>query len=178
MRLAAEVNREFGRCDILVNNAGVFPNQPIEAMSFEDWRRVLAINLDVMFLTAQSFVPGMKASGWGCIVNMASNTFATPVTGFVHYVASKGGVIGFTRALASELGPHGVTVNAIAPSLTRTPGTLGPGGQPADRFAMVRTCRPSSAARSPTIWWVRSPSSPPTTRRSSPARRSTSTAGG
>ncbi len=149
VRLAAEVNREFGRCDILVNNAGVFPNQPFEAMSFEDWRRVLAINLDAMFLTAQSFVPGMKASGWGRIVNMASNTFATPVTGFVHYVASKGGVIGFTRALASELGPHGVTVNAIAPSLTRTPGTLGPGGQPADRFAMVRNLQAIKRSEEP-----------------------------
>jgi (S)-1-phenylethanol dehydrogenase len=148
-RLADEVAREFGRCDILVNNAGVFPNQPFEAISFADWRRVLSINLDAMFLTAQAFVPGMRARGWGRIVNMASNTFATPVTNFVHYVASKGGVIGFTRALASELGPHGVTVNAIAPSLTRTPGTLSAGGQPAERFDMVKNLQAIKRSEEP-----------------------------
>ena len=67
----------------------------------------------------------MKQRGWGRIVNMASSTFFTGASGFSHYVASKGGMIGFTRALATELGPHGITVNAIAPALTRTPGAHG-----------------------------------------------------
>ena len=66
----------------------------------------------------------MKRRGWGRIVSMASSTLGSVVTGFVHYVSSKGGIVGFTRALASELGPHGITVNAISPGLTRTPGTL------------------------------------------------------
>jgi NAD(P)-dependent dehydrogenase (short-subunit alcohol dehydrogenase family) len=66
----------------------------------------------------------MKQRQWGRIVNMASSTLGSVVTGFVHYVSSKGGIVGFTRALASELGPHGITVNAIAPGLTRSPGTL------------------------------------------------------
>jgi 3-oxoacyl-[acyl-carrier protein] reductase/(S)-1-phenylethanol dehydrogenase len=66
----------------------------------------------------------MKARKWGRIVSMASSTLGSVVTGFVHYVTSKGGIVGFTRALASELGAHGITVNAISPGLTRTPGTL------------------------------------------------------
>jgi NAD(P)-dependent dehydrogenase (short-subunit alcohol dehydrogenase family) len=122
--LRSEVERRFGRCDILVNNAGIYPVRPFEQMTFADWRRVMALNLDAAFLTASAFVPGMKAGGWGRIVNMSSSTFPTVVPNYVHYIASKGGIVGFTRALATDLGPHGITVNAISPSLTRTPGTL------------------------------------------------------
>ena len=85
---------------------------------------MLSINLDSVFLVSAAFVPGMKQRGWGRVVNMASSTLGCVVTGFVHYMSSKGGIVGFTRALASELGPYGITVNAIAPGLTRSPGTL------------------------------------------------------
>jgi NAD(P)-dependent dehydrogenase (short-subunit alcohol dehydrogenase family) len=122
--LAGEVAGRFGRCDILVNCAGIFPNQAFAKMTFADWRRVQAINLDSVFLMCAAFVPGMRERKWGRIVNMASSTLGSVVTGFVHYMASKAGIVGITRALASELGSDGITVNAISPGLTRSPGTL------------------------------------------------------
>lgn len=123
-KLAEDVERTFGRCDILVNNAGIYPRREFLDMSFEDWRKVMSINLDAAFLTCKAFVPGMKERGWGRIVNMSSSTFGTVVPNYAHYIASKGGIVGFTRALATDMGPFGITVNAIAPSLTRSPGTL------------------------------------------------------
>lgn len=123
--LAAEVTARFGRCDILINCAGIYPRQPFAEMTFADWRRMQAINLDSVFLMCAAFVPGMRTRKWGRIVNMASASLGTVVSGFVHYVASKGGVVGFTRGLATELGEDGITVNAISPGLTRSPGTIG-----------------------------------------------------
>lgn len=123
--LAGRVEAEFGRCDILVNNAGVMPMGPFEQVDFAAWRRVQSINLDGMFLTCRAFLPGMAARKWGRVVNQASNSFGLVVTAFSSYVSSKGGVIGLTRGLAGEYGPHGVTVNAIAPGLTKTRTVLG-----------------------------------------------------
>jgi NAD(P)-dependent dehydrogenase (short-subunit alcohol dehydrogenase family) len=122
--LAKQVKKQFGRADIVVNCAGVFPQKAFTDMTFADWRKVISTNLDSTFLVSSAFVPGMIERKWGRIVNMASSTLGSVTTGFAHYVASKGGIVGFTRALASDLAAHGITVNAISPGLTRSPGTL------------------------------------------------------
>jgi NAD(P)-dependent dehydrogenase (short-subunit alcohol dehydrogenase family) len=124
-KLAAETDRAFGRCDILINNAGIYPIQPFDTLTFADWKRVMSLNLDAVFLMSKAFVPGMKQRGWGRVINMSSSTFNMVASGYTHYIASKGGVVGFTRALATEMANHGVTVNAVSPSITRTPGTEG-----------------------------------------------------
>jgi len=112
-----------GGADILVLNAGIQPFIPFDRMTFEQWRRVMSVNVDSLFHLCQAFLPGMRARGWGRVVAMSSNTYHLGIPGVAHYVASKGAVQGFVRSLAGEIGVDGVTINAIAPGLTRTPGT-------------------------------------------------------
>ncbi|GGF38083.1 SDR family NAD(P)-dependent oxidoreductase [Subtercola lobariae] len=123
-QLRGDVLATLGRCDVLVNNAGVYPFQLWDEIEYADWRQLISVNLDSMFLMAKAFTPGMRERRWGRVINQASDVFGIVIKGVAHYTASKGGVIGFTRALATELGDQGVTVNAIAPGLTRTPGTM------------------------------------------------------
>lgn len=129
----AEVLAEHGKVDILVNNAGIIPNVEFEKIDIGQWRALMAINLEAPFLLCQALIPAMQKQSWGRIVNITSNTVGLKIPGFAHYVASKAGLIGLTRALASEFGPNGITVNAVAPGLTRTAGMMdphrrGPGG--------------------------------------------------
>ena len=114
-----------GRIDILVNNAGIYPHIPFEELTLADWRRVLSVNLDGVYLCSHAVFPSMRERGYGRIVNVSSATFHIGYPGLTAYVASKGGIIGFTRALASEAGPHGITVNAVTPGLVATEGVLG-----------------------------------------------------
>src|SRR6202161_3442604 len=114
--MAKAVQAKFGHVDIVVKCAGIFPQQDFATMTFADWRKVLSINLDGTYLVTAAFMPGMRARQWGRVVNMASSTFGSVTTGFAHYVASKGGIIGFTRALAGDLAADGIPGNDIAPA--------------------------------------------------------------
>lgn len=113
---------EFDAVDILINNAGTFPFRDFFDLDFAGWKKSLAVNLDSQFLTAMTFAPGMRDRGWGRIVNIASNSLGLAVPSLSHYMAAKGGVVGFTRGLATDLAAYGITVNAVSPTASGTPG--------------------------------------------------------
>jgi 3-oxoacyl-[acyl-carrier protein] reductase len=113
--MAARVVSELGGIDILVNNAAIYPLRPWTEIEVEEWDRVMAVNLKGYFLCARAAYPHMRERGNGRIINVASITFFIGWSGFLDYVSSKGAVIGFTRTLAREVGPDGITVNAISP---------------------------------------------------------------
>jgi NAD(P)-dependent dehydrogenase (short-subunit alcohol dehydrogenase family) len=116
----ADLTASLGAPSVLVNNVGSYPVISWDELTLDEFRRVMAINLESAFLLCKACVPSMREQGWGRIVNIASRTFWLPVPDMAAYLASKGGVIGLSRALATELGAHGITVNVVAPGLTRT----------------------------------------------------------
>jgi len=110
-----------GRPTVLVNSAGLDGFDPFLKITAEKWNRILAVNLTGTFDCCQAVVPDMIEAGWGRIVNISSSSAQSGQPIMTHYVASKAGVIGFTKALALELGPKGITVNTIPPGFIDTP---------------------------------------------------------
>jgi NAD(P)-dependent dehydrogenase (short-subunit alcohol dehydrogenase family) len=110
----------FGALHIVVNNAGIFPPIPFEKTSLEDLRRILRVNVEGSFIVTQAALPALRRAGWGRIVNIASAVVFLGPPDLVAYTTSKAALVGFTRALASALGPDDITVNCIAPGLTDT----------------------------------------------------------
>ncbi|KOU56996.1 short-chain dehydrogenase [Streptomyces sp. MMG1533] len=105
----------------LVNNAGVARTEGFLKITDDSWERIMAVNLNGPFYCCQAVVPGMKEAGWGRIVNISSSSAQSGQPYMTHYVASKAGLIGFTKALALELGPAGITVNTVPPGFVDTP---------------------------------------------------------
>jgi NAD(P)-dependent dehydrogenase (short-subunit alcohol dehydrogenase family) len=123
-RMARKAIQTFGRIDVLLNNAGSYPHVPFERISFADWRRVISVNLDSVFLCSQAVLPQMKKQRSGKIINIATNLVWVGLPAMVHYIAAKSGIIGFTRSLSREIGEHGITVNAVAPGAVIPEGVL------------------------------------------------------
>ena len=122
-KMAEETVKAFGRVDVLVNCAAIvaaLKRKPFSEIDPAEWDKVMAVNVKGPWLCTRAVFPYMKSQGKGKIINFSSETFFTGSHGFVHYVASKGGVVGVTRSLAIELGPDNITINAVAPGYTES----------------------------------------------------------
>jgi NAD(P)-dependent dehydrogenase (short-subunit alcohol dehydrogenase family) len=116
-----QVADEHGHVDVLVNNAGIFENATWDELDVELWQRVMSVDLNGPMLMCKAFLPLMQGRGWGRVINVSSATVAIASPVSIAYRTAKMGVVGFTRALSATLGDDGITVNAVLPSLTRTP---------------------------------------------------------
>jgi len=128
-RMVDEGLARFGRIDILINNAGIRPEAPLENISLEAWREVMAVSLDGPFLCVKAALPALEKSK-GTVVNIGGSTAYIGASHRAHVVAAKAGLDGFTKALAVELAPRGITANLVAPGMIDTPRE---GGEPAHR---------------------------------------------
>jgi 2-hydroxycyclohexanecarboxyl-CoA dehydrogenase len=123
-RCIEEVAVKLGAPQILVNNAGIYPHIPFEQLDFKTWRHIVAVNLDSTFLCCRAVYPLMKAAGYGRIINFASAVILIGLQNVSAYAAAKAGVLGFSRVLASEAGPYGITVNVVSPGLVASEGVM------------------------------------------------------
>ena len=120
--LHSEVTKKTGQLDVLVNAAAIVPFVPWDELTFEEWRRVMRVNLDGIYLMCRAASDIMRPRQYGRIVNIASNSIFAGTPNMAHYVAAKGGVLMFSRSLATEIGGDKITVNAVCPGLTDTEG--------------------------------------------------------
>ena len=120
-RVFAEVRQQLGPVTILVTSAGIESFDAVADITPEKWDRILAVNLTGTFTCMQLAVPDMAAEGWGRIVTISSSSAQSGAPHMAHYVASKGGVIGLTKAFAREFASQGITVNTIPPTIVDTP---------------------------------------------------------
>ena len=141
-RVVDETVGEHGKLDVLVNVAAIVPFTEWDDIDFAEWRRIMSVNLDGTFLTNHYASNAMRQNDYGRIVNIASNVVLAGTPNLAHYVASKGGVLGLTRALARELGKYGITVNAVAPGLTATEGVMATPHKDAFEFVQMLQCIP------------------------------------
>jgi pyridoxal 4-dehydrogenase len=121
-KLFAVVANKAKKLDVLVNVAAIVPFVKWDELTFEEWRRVMRVNLDGLYLMCRAGSDMMRAACYGRIVNFSSNSIFAGTPNMAHYVASKGGVLTFTRALATELGPYKITANSVCPGLIDTEG--------------------------------------------------------
>src|SRR5271169_6880519 len=113
--------KQFGRIDILVNNAALRREKPFAEMSYAEWREIMDVTLDGTFHCVKACLPGLRKSGAGTIVNIGGLSAHTGAKNRAHVVTAKAGIIGFTRALAHDLAPDGITVNCVVPGIIGTP---------------------------------------------------------
>jgi 3-oxoacyl-[acyl-carrier protein] reductase len=146
-RMIGAVTAQLGPVDLLVNNAGVAIRRGIDDLSEEDFDRTIATNLKSAFLCTRAVIPGMLERGWGRIVNISSGAARGAGVVGVHYNASKAGLEGLTRGYAARLARHGITVNAVAPSLIETEMMRGLPSDAAQRIPVGRMGMPGEVAQ-------------------------------
>ena len=140
LQVAEKTISAFGRIDVLVNNAAIYfgkEMKPFEMISEKEWDASMAVNVKGLFIMSKAVMPRMKEQKSGSIINISSGTWLFGIPYLLDYVTSKAAVVGFTRALAREIGEHGVRVNAISPGFTMTEASKTLKGTPPDFAGMI-----------------------------------------